>query len=288
MTLRSAPAWTRPGRRRPRRTSTRPGSPCSIGSCRPRSAPTWPPATTTTRASARRSSWPGTASGAASTGTSATPSRPRSTSFAGGCTPASSPARTRGPSGSAARRGFRPHSRSSTRGAHATGRPCRPRCCCATAPAISTACTRISTATWCFPCRWRCCSTSRDGTSRVGSWCSWSRGRACSRGRSWSRCGKDRAWCFRAAIGRGPVCAGFTGPRCGTGSASCVGAAPYPGDHLPRGEVVSGPQSSSASSSSLVMPPAWLASPRATSAMRRLRSCSARMRSSTVSFVTMR
>ena len=46
-----------------------------------------------------------------------------------------------------------------------------PRCCCATARTITTACTRICTASTSFRCRWRSCCPSRDATSTAASSC---------------------------------------------------------------------------------------------------------------------
>ena len=61
--------------------------------------------------------------------------------------------------------------RTSSTAATGPGRPGRPRSCCSTGPATSTACTRISTASTSSRCRWRSCFPSRGRTSPAASSC---------------------------------------------------------------------------------------------------------------------
>ncbi len=66
---------------------------------------------------------------------------------------------------------IRPSTRPTSRVAMPPARLGRRRCCCSTARATTTACTRISMASMCFRCRRPCCCRGRAPTSPAASSC---------------------------------------------------------------------------------------------------------------------
>src|SRR6185503_16870298 len=95
---------------------------------------------------------------------------------------------------------------------------------CVTRPAVTTACIRTSTAPWPSPCRWWCSSAARARTSKAGSSCSSSSGRAPS---PWPRsfpARRARWWSSRIATGRRRAPEGSIARTCATGSAACARA----------------------------------------------------------------